>query len=391
VASSPTYIDEISRKRVAAAAVFGAFVVTGVVTTLLGPLLPILINRWALTDERAGVFFFCQFGTSLLGVASLGALLPRLGYKKTLAAGYLAVACGVAGLNSPHHTGGLIATCLYGYGLGFVLPASNLWVAEVAHARRVASLSLLNFTWGIGAVTCPALVLIAQRNHAIALFLYGLAGFALCIATLLSAIDLEPAMQTAEEGGVREISAGTAMTVALGALFFLYVGAENSVGGWAAELAKRTNASAGTPWALAPMFFWGGLLSGRAIVPLVPLRKREKLLATMGLSMGLAGCVILLKAATFAGVAGCVALTGLGFAAIYPVLVTWMVKRFGARARRIGNVMFALAGLGASVMPWTVGIFSTHFGSLQAGLVVPVASCCVMLALLTLIPRSVST
>jgi len=387
--ATPT--DEISRKRRATVAVFGAFVVAGVITTLLGPILPVLIVRWSLTDERAGLFFFCQFGTSLAGVGSLGLLLPRVGYKAAFAAGYAAVACGIACLNSSDHVSGLIATCLYGYGLGFVLPASNLWVAEVAGSRRVAALSLLNFTWGIGAVACPALVLLAEKNHAISLFLFSLAGLALAIAVILAVIDLEPGSRALSETGPRGVPAGYIATVALGALFFLYVGAENSVGGWAAELAKRTNASGGTLWVIAPMFFWGGLLLGRALVPLLSLRKREKVLITSGLMTGLAGTTLLLMVRTFPGVAACVALSGLGFAAVYPVLVTWTAKRFGARARRFGNVMFALAGLGGAVMPWLVGIFSTRLGSLQAGLVVTVVSCCVMVGLLVLIPREVST
>jgi FHS family glucose/mannose:H+ symporter-like MFS transporter len=385
--SIPVHADEISQKRAASVAIFAAFVVAGVVTTLLGPILPILIGRWSLSDERAGLFFVCQFGTSMVGVVSLGALIPRWGYKATLAAGYAAIALGIAGLNSSGQIGGLIATSLLGFGLGLVLPASNLWVAEVAGTRRVAALSILNLTWGVGAIACSPLVLIAQARGAIPIFLYFVAGLALAAAVILCAVDLEPQSRKEEIAEVAEISTARATVIALGALFFLYVGAENSVGGWAAALAKRMGASPNNLWALAPMFFWGGLLTGRAIVPVIPLRKREKLLVTIGLSMGLAGSAALLAASTFWGVAACVGVTGLGFAAIYPVLITWMAKHFGERARTVGSLMFALAGLGGAVVPWVVGFVSTRFGSLQTGLLVPAASCVVMLGLLLLIPR----
>lgn len=389
----PTEIsgDEISRKRAASVAIFGAFVVAGVATTLLGPILPVLIGRWSLSDERAGLFFICQFGTSLAGVASLSALIPRFGYKPTFSAGYGAVAFGIAGLALPNYVAGLIATCLYGYGLGLVLPASNLWVAEVAGTRRVAALSVLNLTWGMGAIACSPGVLIAQRHAAIPLFVSFVAGLAFAVSLILLAVDLEPTSRAKEAEGFDKIDAGKITTVAMGALFFLYVGVENSVGGWAAALAKRTSGSPGNFWALGPMFFWGGLLLGRALVPVVSLRKREKLLVTSGLALGLFAGVALLKVTTFAGVAACVLLSGIGYAGIYPVLVTWMAKHFGQRARRIGSVMFALAGLGGAVMPWVVGFFSTRFDNLRVGMVVPVVSCCLMLGLLSLIPRSVST
>ncbi|HUJ31157.1 MAG TPA: MFS transporter [Candidatus Acidoferrum sp.] len=384
--------EEISQKRAAAVAIFAAFVVAGIVTTLLGPILPVLIGRWSLSDARAGLFFAFQFGTSMAGVASVSLLIPKWGYRAALVAGFAVISLGIAGLNSNNQTICLLSTALYGFGLGLVLPSSNLWVAEVTESGRVAALSILNLTWGIGAIACSPLVVLAQNNHAIPVFLFGVAGLALVAALILLATDLEPrsrAQALADESQV-EPSPGGIGVIALGALFFLYVGVENSVGGWAAALAKRMSAT-GNLWALAPMFFWGGLMAGRAVVPMIPLRRREKLLVTSGLLIGMAGCVGLLRVSTFRGVASCVALAGVGLAGIYPVLVTWMAKHFGERARRIGNVMFALAGMGGAVSPWLVGFLSTREGSLRAGLLVPVASCLVMLGLLLYIPRRVAT
>ena len=76
----------------------GGFVLMGIVTTLLGPMLPILIGRWTLSDQRAGLFFSAQFCGSMLGVSSLGPLLRR-GYRHTLVCGFSLIAAGVAGLN----------------------------------------------------------------------------------------------------------------------------------------------------------------------------------------------------------------------------------------------------------------------------------------------------
>ena len=164
------------------AAIFGAFIVAGVVTTLLGPMLPVLISRWSLTDERAGLFFTLQFTSNIAGVLSLSALIPRWGYKTTLVLGFVAIALGLAGLNAASQVGGLGATAAYGYGLGLVLPSANLWVAEAAESRRVAALSILNFMWGIGAIACAPLVLLAQEHSAISWFLYGVAGAAAAAA-----------------------------------------------------------------------------------------------------------------------------------------------------------------------------------------------------------------
>jgi MFS transporter, FHS family, glucose/mannose:H+ symporter len=385
---------DAARSRAATIAVFAGFVVAGVVTTILGPLLPFLIARWSLTDARAGLFFTVQFTTNMVGLASLSFLLPRWGYKSTLVPGYIAITLGLAGLNAGGPFGGLVATAIYGYGLGLVLPSSNLLVAETAESQRVAALSILNFAWGIGAVACPALVLLTERHGAVSWFLYGVGAAALCTALILMTVRLGvPPSRVAADSKTAEVvsrTAGAVTAVALGALFYLYVGTENCVAGWAAALAKRMSAGPSNLWPIAPMFFWGGLLAGRAFVPVNPLRRRERVLVIIGLSMGLAASGFLLVTRTFWGVAAAGVVAGLGFAAVYPVLVAWMAKQFGERARRIGNVLFALSALGGATMPWLVGFFSTRERDLRTGLIVPVVACMAMLVCLFWVPREVT-
>jgi MFS transporter, FHS family, glucose/mannose:H+ symporter len=378
------------RKSGATVAILGGFVVAGVVTTLLGPILPVLISRWSLSDEQAGLFFTLQFISNIAGVASLSLLLPRWGYKVTLVLGYAGIAVGLVGLTARSQFGGMAATGVYGYGLGIVLSGSNLWVAEVTEARRVAALAILNFAWGVGAILCPPLVLLAERQGAIGWFLYGVAAAATCTTLALVAADLGVTVRREENAGGQKASVGAMSAIALAALFFLYVGTENAVAGWAAALVKRMGTAGSNLWALAPMFFWGGLMVGRAFVPVNPLRKRERMLVTTGLAMGLAGSGVLLATGTFWGVASSVGLTGLGFAAVYPVLVAWMAKQYGERARRVGSILFGLSALGGASMPWLVGFFSTREGSLKAGLVVPVAGCVGMLVFLCGVPKRVT-
>jgi MFS transporter, FHS family, glucose/mannose:H+ symporter len=368
------------------------FVVAGVATVLIGPILPILIGRWTLSDQRAGLFFTAQFCGSMAGVASIRWLIAR-GYRQTFVCGFSLVAAGVAGLNLSSYAACLGATFVFGCGLGQALSTANLWVAEVAKARRVAALSILNLQWGIGAIACAPLVMLAQRHEATSLLLYALAVSFALMALILAGMNLEPAetlepvetQQGEEQPTLRfRERINPRSTLSLAALFFLYVGSENSVAGWVASLTKRMNSDSGDLWALAPMFFWGGLIAGRALVPMLPLRRSEGKLLASGLIVATAGICFLLQARTFASVAISVTAAGLGLAAIYPILVAWMVKAFGERSRRIGAILFALAAMGGAVMPWFVGLTSTGTGSLRAGLLVPLAGCLAMFALIAM-------
>ena len=369
--------------------VHAGFAVTGVITTLLGPLLPVLINRWALTDARAGVFFSAQYFAALAGAVTLSTLLAWRGYKLVFVGGFALIAVGISALLHGNLMMGFAATGMYGYGLGLILSATNLWVAETAGPRRAAAISIVNVAWGLGAISCPALVAFAQNVHAVSALLTGLGALAGAAALTLATMNLEPRS---------DASAGTTSAIALppirkmiavplGVFFFLYVGSESSVGGWTAALAKRMQVGTGDMWALAPMFFWGGLMMGRIFVPMILRRVKEQNLIMAGLALGAIGNLALIEAKTFGMAAICGIAIGLGFSSVYPILVAFLVKFFGERAKVASSVMFPLASLGGASMPWLVGEISTRAGGLRAGLTVPLAACVLMIALTQLLRR----
>jgi MFS transporter, FHS family, glucose/mannose:H+ symporter len=391
VTSMQVLSNDIPAKRAANALVHSGFIVAGVVTIILGPILPILIARWSMSDERAGLFFTLQFCGNLLGIVSLGSLISRLGYGVTIGIGFTFIAMGMAALNLSNEFMGLIATASFGYGLGLVLSGTNLWVAEFAASRRAAALSILNLAWGIGAISCPLLVMIAQTNHRLGLLFLGIAGLSLFLALALVTMDIEPHPQSgaAEPTFRNEPLVGMKTGFALGGLFFLYCGSESAIGGWAAALAKRMGTSPGNLWELAPMFFWAGLLAGRAMAPLVLRRAPERTILIIGLTLAGTSNAALLWLAKFQGAAVCLVGAGLGFACIFPLLVALLVGYYGKRARRVGSIIFALASLGGASIPWLVGFTSTHVGSLRAGLTVPLFACVFMLVLLRILdPKS---
>lgn len=47
---------------------FAGFVLIGIATVIVGPMLPVFIQKWALDDRQAGFFFTVQFASSMVGV-----------------------------------------------------------------------------------------------------------------------------------------------------------------------------------------------------------------------------------------------------------------------------------------------------------------------------------
>jgi MFS transporter, FHS family, glucose/mannose:H+ symporter len=170
-------------------------------------------------------------------------------------------------------------------------------------------------------------------------------------------------------------------------VFFIYVGIETSIGGWAAEDTRRLAGHVSGLTTMAPLFFYAGLMLGRGAAPLILKRVGEIRVVLMALSLVTLGLGFILVARSPRMAIAGFAIAGLGCASIYPIYIAWFSKWYGAAARRLGGVVFSMASLGASAMPWLVGFVSTRTGSLRIGLLVPLVGCFFMLGLLAVLRR----
>jgi len=169
------------------------------------------------------------------------------------------------------------------------------------------------------------------------------------------------------------------MLPAICALFFIYVGAETSFGGWLATYAHRMGTGKGTFWTMAPSFFYGAMLAGRALAPLALSRLRETTVAKIGLTLALLGGIALVIAHSMAVIMAGSLLAGLGLASIFPISVSLFPAWFGESYRSASGPIFASGNMGGAILPWIVGVVSTHFDSLRLALFVPLLSVLTML------------
>jgi len=385
--------ERTSSSRTALLAVlFVGFILSGIATTIVGPMLPVFIRRWGLDDGQAGLFPSIQFLAALVGTGVSGAWMAWRGYRPSLVAGYALIGFGLATLNASTHVNALAATAAFGLGYGLITPGTNLYVAEAGGARSASLLNLLNFTWGAGAMACSPLIAMALRNNRLHGLLIGYAVFGgvLALALLFARFGGEKHEEAIATAGAPPLRVARGVTVALAALFFMYVGMETSIGVWSAEYSRRIANGISNMTTLAPMFFYAGLTAGRGLAPLVLLSLSEGPLVIGALSLVAIGTTVLIfSTALKIAIAG-VFLAGLGCASIYPIYIAWLSKWYGARAKRIGGFLFALASLGGAAGPWLVGIFSKFSGNLRVGFLVPLLSALLMICIVVSLRRQTS-
>jgi FHS family glucose/mannose:H+ symporter-like MFS transporter len=368
---------------------FAGFVLSGIATTIIGPMLPIFIRRWSLDDGQAGLFSTIQFLAALGGTLASSAIATWRGYKPPLVLGYALMGGGLACLDANTHSVALAATAAFGLGYGLITPGTNLFVAELGGAKSASLLNQLNFAWGAGAMACSPLIALALKRNGLGILLMGTAVFGgiLVAGLLFASFGVQKPEQNVSKPVEASPAIGFGVTLALAAMFFIYVAMENGIGIWSAEYAKRLANSITGMTTLAPMFFYAGLTFGRGTAPQILRFVHERKIVLVALSLTAAATTLLIASRSLPVATVAVFLAGLGCASVYPIYIAWLSRWYGARAKKIGGILFALASLGGSAGPGSIGAVSKFSGSLRVGLLVPLACAAILIFLVLSLRR----
>ncbi|HTD55400.1 MAG TPA: MFS transporter, partial [Silvibacterium sp.] len=289
---------------------YAGFIVAGMATVLLGPVLPVLGLRWGLTDLQAGSLFAVQFAAS-----TMGAVLASHFSRACLILGYAAIAAGLAALALADYQIALLAFVLIGIGLGSATTATNLLFGTELPNERGAMLSRVNLFWGLGAVCCPPFVAASVgpgtlRWLLLCLSLCALGVFA-AITSLLARVAVKPGVQS-PRGNIAQLNPSVFLVFSV--LLFLYVGGEVSVSGWIAAYAHRFDLLSPGRAGLFVSAFWISIVIGRAVTPLLVRRLGEFVVLTSGVFAALCGIASLLFRPTPLLTLAAVTVAGMGCA-----------------------------------------------------------------------------
>jgi MFS transporter, FHS family, glucose/mannose:H+ symporter len=367
--------------------VFLYFAAAGVATVMLGPLLPALIQRWHIQDAQAGTLFTASFVGQFCG-----AWFATRNLRASILYGSAITAAGCAAIALSNFELAHIALFCVGLGLGAGLTAGNVIAGTVVPAARARHIAFLNVAWGFGAIACPVLVRFSS-SHGIQVFFFATA---ICLAiTSLISITIPPRARPTMPAEANPQSASPASSTeprmplpplplfGFGLAVFLYIGVENSLGGWLPSYAVRTNPSLHA--SSIAICFWVAELTGRVLITALMTVLGEATLYRICLGLLILTQVALCATAQISG-AGIISLTilaALSLAPLYPLIVSFLLARTGNHARL--GALFATASFGGATLPWLTGVFSTQFHGLRAGLLVPASGTILLFFLSTIL------
>ena len=343
---------------------YTGFLLTGAYATLLGTALPLLARGWGLSDRRSGALFLAQFAGS-----TAGALLRGVDLSRMVGVGFLLVALSGASLALVSPAAAPLVLFVYGLGLGIAMTSTSVLVSSRAGRRSGSSLASLNAMWALGAGAAPWLLVPYMHSETLhpemlngALQRFALPAALMAALLLYRAFRLATPFTPPEQQTPRVPRQTSRRSVLLlGLLCFGSVGAESGLGGWMTTYVSRVG---GAPVASlgAASGFWLGLLGSRLLASVLLLGPVTPFSLLAGsLVLAALASLLLLCAGSAQFLLPLAVVCGAAIGPLYPLALSFALRSFR------GRWPFVLAGLGAAITPWIVGLITGPIGGLMRG------------------------
>ncbi|MEM1095451.1 MAG: MFS transporter [Bacteroidota bacterium] len=342
----------------------GTFVLLGLTIASLGPTIPILAELTASSLGSVGILFFVRSLGGSLGAIALGRVLDGAdGHRLVLIC--LAVVIVLLCLVPFGTSLLLLAPLIFCIGLaeGGVNVGGNTLIMWARPAGLGSWLNGLHLSFAAGAACSPLIV--AQMITFAPDPIWTYWTIPVLIVPILVFYLRMPSPAHPQKTAATAIAApmDKPLVGVVAATFFFYTGVEIVFGGWIYTYGLEQNLATETTAAYLTAAMWGGVGLGRlAAIPLAQRLLPRQLLI---------GCFALAAAMLALGVAyPSVALVlwivtpGLGIALgpVFPTLLA-MAGRYMTVTGKINGVFFMLAGAGAMLFPWVMGLLIDYAGA----------------------------
>jgi FHS family glucose/mannose:H+ symporter-like MFS transporter len=351
------------------------FLLAGLGTVLLGPLLPALAHTWSLTDAESGRLLAAKFVGAFVGGVSVPRRL-RLG----ILGGMLLCCLGFGAFAvSPGFVSGAFSLFVSGLGLGQIIASTNILAGRRYRSHTGSALASLNFFWSLGAVICGIIAAIVLPRFGYRDPLLTFAGLFLFtgLGGLLGqhrGIDPEASAEA-----ISPTRLPRPILLHFSLLLFLYGGLETCMTGWLTTYTLRFSDVRLLGGQSAIVLLWSALTAGRVVASAALRFYSERTVQRGGLALS-AICIAALVGTRHGPYLSvdCL-LLGLALAPFFPTTFALLIEH-RPTAREAGFVL-AVSGLGAALFPWLMGVVSTASGSLRTAMAVPFVLALALLAM----------
>jgi len=345
-------------------AYYAMFIALGLAVAAFGPTLPGLAENTNSTLSAISIIFTMQALGSLVGNLGSGHWYDRAPAHLFLAGVITLMAVMLALI--PLTTSLIVLALLVfiiGVGVGSIDVGGNTLLVWLFKNGVGPYMNALHFFFGVGALLSP--LLIAQviafgGGITVAYWLLAL----LLLPALFLLLRLPSPAIPYHKDGIAAARPRWRLVFLIAVMFFFFVGAELSYGGWIYTFALSMNLASATTAGYLTSLFWGSLTFGRLVNIPVAARVRPRIMLLADI-MGLTASLLLLLIWPQTPVVAWIATFGMGFsmASAFATLMA-LGEHHIAITGRITSFFLVGASLGSMTVPWLIGQFFESYGPL---------------------------
>ena len=317
-----------TKTRILLGIIYLGFISLGLPDGALGIGWPLMRLDFGVPIHYAGFILFITLPLSALSSLMSAHLGEKYGVGKLAFASALLTSSSLLGISTVTSYWGLILFSVgLGIGQGAVDALLNAYVAKHYNARHM---SWLHGCWAVGATIGPALmtrVISTSGAWSMGYLSLGSAQFVIALILLFSlGFWLHDDHETRNKPKTR--SAFDSRMLFGMALFFLYVGAELSIGLWSnSYLIEKMGLAASVSGYLVALYY-GSIMVGRFLSGFVAVRLGNRGLIRLGLFIVSGGLLVMFVAEDVMFLRLGMILMGLGLAPLYPAMMHETPRRF---------------------------------------------------------------
>lgn len=336
-----------------------AIFVYGMLSAMLGTILPDLSDRFRLSPRQNGTIAFAQALGLIIASLGVGPLLDNEGNKLGLMIGLALIATALFAL--PRSSGFrsiLFLLFLLGVGGGIVVTGANALVSDVGEAHRATALNMVNLFFGLGGLATPFIAANVFGRNWVRLC-YTIA--ALTVVSLAIEASTKMPEPTRTGGFVLADAApvlGRPLLFLLGLFLFLYVSCEVGIWNWLPRHLIAQGIPESRALNILSLGFALGLLIGRVGVSPILIRVPAITVLLFASVVMAISTFLMLRLSNPFTAAILVFLAGLSMAPVFPTTLAIVGDNFPRMAGTAIGLVITCGWIGLAVSSRIIGFIA---------------------------------
>ena len=353
------------------------FILSGITKTIIGPVLPSMIENYGVTLTVAGLILSVLSFGRLISVITATFLLDNVGYKPILTTGAALMSIGLIGFTMSIWWWGHVLFILFvGLGIGLIGSSSNALIAEVNTDNKGKALNHLHMFFGVGSLIGPLIAgFLLSYNLNWRVVFWPAVIFSLMLLILIVTREFPEKVVTKDKRENSLVRLGklihSPIFYFLAIVMFVYVGVGNGIMGWMNKYLGDVMSFSGMAASGVLALYTLGITVGRLTCGLFVDSlgyKKTILLCSIGslLSITLA---VMSNMIVFILIG--FALTGFFMAGLFPTAIAYGTSLFPEMLGTISSALITTAVIGGTTIPWVMGAISDNYG-LKGGMMITI-------------------